>query len=537
MKVEMTIEEVLNRYARGERNFPAINFSEANLSGINLSKASLCGANLSVANLCGSNLSEADLSWAKLNVAKLSGANLSKANLYEANLNVTNLTLADLSQAVLRQASLVRAEMARADLSEANLSQANLSGADIKDARLREANLSHANLNRADLKRAVFTDAILTHANLHGADLSSADLSGADLSNTELRQANLCRANLRGANLSGANLRWADLSGADLSWADLSGARLSGANLTGVNLSSTNLLGTILVHADLTRASLIDADWAGADLSGATLTGAKLHGVLRFGVKTDGLLCEWIDLSPNGDQSNICRLTAEKIKDFFQEAPPTIRMKVDAPLDIAAHHGLAMAYYQLSQRYAIALPPPNIRIGRRRTTLTFELSHDEHLFLAAYLVSLPFQDSMYLRHNLMALLEMLQPAKLTKQAANLSSTGWLTQTLAQVGVSTTEIAELAASQSFLEKIKFFHAPIQVTLTTSKNQPLTLYSHPEFGKRMQNSELTAFTDSPDPAPRRRACLPTLSALIDFIQGFKSTNLAPLSQVQEGAGSLS
>lgn len=528
MKAEMTIEEVLNQYARGERNFPAVNFSEANISGVNLSKANLCGANLSVANLCGSNLSEADLSRAKLNVAKLSGANLSKANLYEANLNVTNLTLADLSQAILRQASLVRAEMSRADLSEANLSYANLSGADVKDARLREANLSHANLNRADLKRATFTDAILTHANLHGADLSSADLSGADLSNTELRQANLCRANLRGANLSGANLRWADLSGADLSWADLSGARLSGANLTGVNLSSTNLLGTILVHADLTRASLIDADWAGADLSGATLTGAKLHGVLRFGVKTDGLLCEWVDLSPNGDQSNICRLTSEKIKDFFQEAPPTIRMKVDAPLDIAAHQGLAMAYYQLSQRFAIALAPPNIRIGRRRTTFTFELSHDEHLFLASYLVSLPFQNSVHLRSNLIALLEMLQPAELSKQSTSLMAEGWLTQTLAQVAMNTSEIKELAAFQNLLEKMKFFHAPIQITLTTSKNQPLTLYSHPEFGKRMQNIELPGTLSSSDPIPERKANLPALSSLIDFIQSFKNSALSSLSQ---------
>lgn len=529
MKVEMTIEEILNQYARGERNFPSINLSEANLSGANLSKANLCGANLSVANLCGSNLSESDLSRAKLNVAKLSGANLSKANLYEANLNVTNLTLADLSQAIMRQASLVRAEMARADLSEANLNHANLSGADIKDARLREANLSHANLNRADLKRAVFTDAILTHANLHGADLSSADLSGADLSNTELRQANLCRANLRGANLSGANLRWADLSGADLSWADLSGARLSGANLTGVNLSSTNLLGTILVHADLTRASLIDTDWAGADLSGATLTGAKLHGVLRFGIKTDGLLCEWVDLSPHGDQSNICYLTTEKIRDFFQEAPPTIRMKVDAPLDIAAHHGLAMAYYHLSQKYAIALPPPNIRIGRRRTTFTFELSHDEHLFLASYLVSLPFQDSVHLRSNLIALLEMLQPAELSKQATHLSSTGWLTQTLAQVALNTTEIKELTASQSLLENMKFFHAPTQINLTSSRNQPLTLYSHPEFGKRVQNPELTSSLPPFEPLPRRRASLPTLSSLIDFIRSFKDTNLPPVSKI--------
>jgi uncharacterized protein YjbI with pentapeptide repeats len=529
MKLEMTVEEILNQYARGERNFPAVNLVEANISGVNLSKANLSGANLSVANLCGSNLSECDLGRAKLNVAKLSGANLSKANLYEANLNVTNLTLADLSQAILRQASLVRAEMARADLSKANLSYANLSGADIKDARLREANLSHANLSRADLKRATFTDANLTHTNLHGADLSSADFSGADLSNTELRQANLSRANLRGANLSGANLRWADLSGADLSWADLSGARLSGANLTGVNLNSTNLLGTILVHADLTRASLIDADWAGADLSGATLTGAKLHGVLRFGVKTDGLICDWVDLSPNGDQSDICHLTTEKLNYFFQEAPPTVCLKIDAALDIAAHQGLAMTYYQLSQRYAIAFPPPNIRVSRRRTTLTFELNQDEHLFLAAYLISLPFKDSVPLRHNLMALLEMLQAAELNKQVENIAPTGWLTHTLAQVSIEANGIKQINQCLSLLEKMSFFHAPTELTLTTSRNQPLLLYSHSEFGKRVQTPGLGTVLSVTAPALRKRSSLPALSALIDFIHSFKQSELTPLPTV--------
>ena len=37
----MTVEELLKKYAAGERNFAGINLTEANLSGVNLSGANL----------------------------------------------------------------------------------------------------------------------------------------------------------------------------------------------------------------------------------------------------------------------------------------------------------------------------------------------------------------------------------------------------------------------------------------------------------------------------------------------------------------
>ncbi|MDX2239826.1 MAG: pentapeptide repeat-containing protein [Leptolyngbyaceae cyanobacterium bins.302] len=514
----MNAEELLKKYATGERNFAAAKLCEENLSGVNLSKANLCGANLSVANLCGTNLSEADLSKTKLNVAKLSGANLSKANLSEANLNVANLTLADLSHADLRQASLVRAEMARAELSTANLSYANLSGADLKDAKLRQANLSHANLSRADLKWAAFTSANLTQANLHGTDLSSCDLSGADLSHTELRQANLSRANLRGANLSGANLRWADLSGADLSWADLTGARLSGANLTGVNLSYANLLGTILVHADLTRASLIGADWAGSDLSGATLTGAKLYGVLRFGVKTEGILCEWVDLSQNGDQSDICHLSSDRLKTFFHETPPTVRITIDAEFDAEAHYALAATYCQLARRYQLSLTPPNIRIGRRRTTLAIELKSDDDLFLSAYVAILPFKDAWSTQQNLLGLLKQVQHDS-PDEVRSSPLVQQLEGTLEELTVRVEGMQLPASCEMLLKKVAFFEAPTQTTLIASSNSNLTLYSHPGFGKRVSAGLGWSSVDPSSVIENLEAEVPTVNAVVDFVQSFQ------------------
>jgi len=523
----MNAEEILKQYATGERNFPAVNLTEASLSGVNLSKANLSGANLTVANLCGSNLSEVDFSKAKLNVAKLSGANLTKANLYEANLNVANLTLADLSNAEMRQASLVRAEMARADLSGANLSYANLSGADLKDAKLRSVNLSHANLSRADMKWATFTNANLAMANMHGADLSSADLTGADLSHTELRQATLSRANLQGVNLSGANLRWADLSGADLSWADLSGARLSGANLTGVNLSNANLLGTILVHADLTRASLIDVDWAGADLSGATLSGAKLHGVLRFGIKTEGMICEWVDLSPNGDQSNIYKLTAERINTFFHETPPTVRLTMDATFDQEAHYALAIAYRHLAKHYQVAMEPPNIQIGRRRTTLTFEMQDDTQLFMTAYLAIFPFNDAAHMQSNLLAVLDILQSANLQSanggnQSKKSSLINWVDRTLTTIRGNSEPVTFSPELATLLAKVKFFHSPTQTILVTSTNQSLAIYNNPRFGKRLEQSSNAFPAIAVD---EKQAGLPTIGLLVEFIHSFQETERSP------------
>jgi uncharacterized protein YjbI with pentapeptide repeats len=127
----LATDELVSRYAMGERFF--------------------INANLRCANACSLSLTEVNLSYAKLNFANLSQSNLSKADL------------------------------TRADIQNANLSDSNLS-----EARLFRANLSSCNLSRADLKGAD-----LSHACLSGANLSEADLRGANLDQTDLRGADL----------------------------------------------------------------------------------------------------------------------------------------------------------------------------------------------------------------------------------------------------------------------------------------------------------------------------------------------------------
>lgn len=515
----MQVEEFLTKYADGERNFVAINLSEANLSGVNLSGANLSGANLSVANLSGANLSGTNLSYAKLNVARLSGANLSKANLNRANLNVANLILANLGGAELIEAALIRTELIRCELSRANLSGANLSGADLREAKLRQANLSRANLSAANLRGVCLTAANLEGANFHGADLSRVDLSGANIKNAELRQANISWSNLSGANLNGSNLRWVDLSGANLRWADLSDAKLSGANLYGADFSNANLINASLVHADLTEARLIRADWTGANLSGATLTGAKLYAVSRFGLKTEDMICEWVDLSPEGDRSQIYRLSAEEARKFFHQTLPTVQIIIDAPLDYEAHLAFASAYYQIAEKYPALSQPPSIKVGRRRTLLKFAIDNDNQLFSTAFVAILPFADSDETQKNLISMLQILkslETAKLDlKDSQRLEKmAALLTQSLSMI----FHLKLLKDNFGKAEELKFFRSPTQTVLCNSSAQTLNVYHHPNFGKRFVKPSSFEDPDDVTSIEPIKYTLPSPRLVLDFIKNF-------------------
>jgi hypothetical protein len=97
---KMAADEVLRRYAAGERDFRGVNLrdeiltwadlSGADLSGADLSGANLNWANLSRVNLTAADLSRADLAWANLKAANLSGADLSNAHFSGADLSGAN---------------------------------------------------------------------------------------------------------------------------------------------------------------------------------------------------------------------------------------------------------------------------------------------------------------------------------------------------------------------------------------------------------------------------------------------------------------
>ncbi|MEG4350940.1 pentapeptide repeat-containing protein [Microcoleus sp. LAD1_D5] len=520
----MTVEELLKKYAAGERNFAGINLTEANLSGVNLSGANLKGANLSVANLSGANLSKTNLTGAKLNIARLSGAHLGGADLTDADLNVAYLVRVDLKKATLIGAKLIRAELIRAELSGANLQGANLSGATLTEATLRGANLEQANLRGAHLSGACLTEANLEQANLQGADLSRADLSGADLRGTELRQANLTQAVLSGADLSGVNLRWAILSGCNLRWADLSEAKLSGADLSRADLCHADLSNASLVHADLSNAYLIRADWIGADLTGATLTGAKLHAVSRLGIKTEGMTCKWVDLSPNGDHSQIYWLNSGGTHEFFHETLPTVRIVIDSPLDQGAHFALAATYYQIAQQYPSLSQPPTIEVSSRRTVLAFKMDSDDKLFATAYVAIIPFNDAATTQKNLIALMKMIQSHDAGKLNVKESKHVQLCSKALNQAISKVDQIKISSSFPKIgESINFFQIPTQMILINSRDQRLSVYHHPAFGKRLIKKYEPSNSPSGKLAESTKLAQANITSILDFIKGFHNIDV--------------
>ena len=134
--IRLGVEELLRRYAVGDRYFINANLRCAQLS-----------------NICLENI---DLSYAKLNLANLSGTNLSKANLTLAEMRSANLSGSNLSRS-----RLVRANLAGANLADANLRGADLSYAYLSNTCLTGADLIGVNLSKVDLRKTCLDGAIV----------------------------------------------------------------------------------------------------------------------------------------------------------------------------------------------------------------------------------------------------------------------------------------------------------------------------------------------------------------------------------------
>lgn len=162
--IRLMADELIRRYAAGERHFINANLrcamlAKSALSEVTLSRAKLSGANLIEANLIGADLTAADLSE-----ANLSGVSLNKANLVRTNLTKANLGCADLRGANLSKANLSEACLCEADLRGANLSFAELRGSDLSKAQLLGANLTDAKLTLTDFERAALEDEAISNS-------------------------------------------------------------------------------------------------------------------------------------------------------------------------------------------------------------------------------------------------------------------------------------------------------------------------------------------------------------------------------------
>ncbi|MBE9032047.1 pentapeptide repeat-containing protein [filamentous cyanobacterium LEGE 11480] len=462
-----------------------------------------------------------ELTDAKLTHQKLPGINLRRAQLVGANFQGGDLALADFSQANLRSADLRYANLQRADLSEADLTGANLSDANLSAAQLSYTTLNYAELHQADLRHSNLSGASFVGAKLPGADLSNANLAGSDLRGAEFRQTKLDCANLRGANLQDANLRWADLSGADLSGADLSGATLSGATLTGANLSGTILIDAVFVHADLTRANLNEVDWSGADFTAAKMTGVKLHNTRPFGATFDGLECQWLDLSANGDHSTTFQFSSKNPYEYFYKAAPTVEIIIDGRLNTEGHSALAVIYQRLARQLKTALPTPHVLPDRKRTRLTFTLHRDEKLFLTAYTMMFPFTDAVISHQALVEQLRSITQECLQQSKPQMQAFQRMVTNLNQQRQKTIADAQLQSLAQSVQSVPFFQAPTRIIVTNSNAHRLVLYGNPTFGRRSSqmlasclNSEQTVLQTSGG-----RLSRPSREEVIHFINRFR------------------
>lgn len=141
-------EELLRRYAAGEREFRFAQLHGEELSNVNLSGAWLCETDFGEAALCG-----ADLHGANLNSASFFHTDLNGADLHDAELCCVGFHEAD-----LRDANLTGANLEAADLSQACLRGANLTGAELEGANFTGANLEAVAFGGARLYHTVLSD-------------------------------------------------------------------------------------------------------------------------------------------------------------------------------------------------------------------------------------------------------------------------------------------------------------------------------------------------------------------------------------------
>lgn len=157
------------------------------------------------------------------------------------------VTMKDLSGADLSDINLQGAYLYRVDLTGARLVRAKLQAAILVDV-----DLSSAVLQRSDLREARGIGIELIAADLYMARLDRAKLQGADLS-----EANLTRARLRRANLAGTTWRGAKLAMARFSRNNLMGADFRGLDLTGVSFADAAVYGSMISPEQ--EPSLLDA--------------------------------------------------------------------------------------------------------------------------------------------------------------------------------------------------------------------------------------------------------------------------------------
>jgi uncharacterized protein YjbI with pentapeptide repeats len=163
----MTAEELLERYATGERDFKGItiwaaNFINADLRGIDLSGSNLKRVQMIAANLEGANLSGCILDAGDFTSATLRRSNFQKAILGGARLIGANCLEANFSETQMYRAFLDGANFMRGNLRNGDLGATSILGTSFINADMRGVNLDEArgsaNFTGSNLSEAIIPE-------------------------------------------------------------------------------------------------------------------------------------------------------------------------------------------------------------------------------------------------------------------------------------------------------------------------------------------------------------------------------------------
>lgn len=151
----ITVEELLRRYAAGERFFSRVALEGGNLSGVDLRGIRFQNSGIGILDLSGANLA---------------GVSFVDTGISEVNLEGANLAGADLSGAAFTNVNCRRANLAGASFYKRSVYDSDFEGANFRGADLSFAEFSRCNMRNICLLEVIWNDE---------SSLSQTDLTGA----------------------------------------------------------------------------------------------------------------------------------------------------------------------------------------------------------------------------------------------------------------------------------------------------------------------------------------------------------------------
>ncbi|CDM94576.1 Rid family detoxifying hydrolase [Limnospira indica] len=237
----MQPQELLDRFAEGERDFPGVDLSDTNWPASDLSEINLEGA---------------DLSNSELKNMTFDNANLKNCNFSGSTLQFVEFVNADLTNACFIKSDLSDIDFSGADLTGVQFQESSRFS-DINMAKAIIKNVNFSGINMTGIKWSLFD---LEGCNFYRINGTCINLAGSNCKNCNFKMAILENAILKDTCLEGANLKQANLKKANLMKAKVKNASFIGANLTNAYVYASNYQEAEIIGAIMPDGEVYDPD-------------------------------------------------------------------------------------------------------------------------------------------------------------------------------------------------------------------------------------------------------------------------------------